>query len=141
MMDRIGAARRVTDKGVSWSVGKTPSGREAVYDFDRATKVVGQPIPMSRSQAGVHRPPPKLGQHTDEMPAEAGFRLPTSPRCARRGDLKQTSLAGSTYATEPMPAHAGSNRTGWPCRLPPWPMRDVVCHRGKALLNEGGRVH
>jgi len=55
VMDRIGAARRVTDKGVSWSVGKTPSGREAVYDFDRATKVVGQPIPMSRSQAGVHR--------------------------------------------------------------------------------------
>ena len=63
-MDRIGTARRVTDKGVSWSVGKTPSGREAVYDFDRATKVVGQPIPMSRSQAGVHRPPPKLGQQT-----------------------------------------------------------------------------
>ena len=55
MMDQSGAARRVTDKGVSWSVGKTPSGREAVYDFDRATKVVGQPIPMSRSQAGVHR--------------------------------------------------------------------------------------
>ena len=110
MMDRIGTARRVTDKGVSWSVGKTPSGREAVYDFDRATKVVGQPIPMSRSQAGVHRPPPKLGQQTDEVPAEAGFRLPTSPRCARRGDLKQTSLAGSTDATAPMSPHAGSNR-------------------------------
>ena len=37
------------------------------------TEVVGQPILMSRSKAAVRRPPPKLGQHTDEVLAEAGF--------------------------------------------------------------------
>jgi len=37
------------------------------------TEVLGQPILMSRSKASVRRPPPKAGQHNDEVLADAGF--------------------------------------------------------------------
>jgi crotonobetainyl-CoA:carnitine CoA-transferase CaiB-like acyl-CoA transferase len=38
-----------------------------------ATEVLGQPILMSRSKATVKRPPPTLGQQTDEVLAEIGY--------------------------------------------------------------------
>jgi 3-(3-hydroxy-phenyl)propionate hydroxylase len=36
IMDRLGIAQRILDKGVTWSVGKTLSGAEIVYSFNRA---------------------------------------------------------------------------------------------------------
>ncbi|WP_048646926.1 FAD-dependent oxidoreductase [Nitratireductor soli] len=36
IMDRVGVVDRMIDKGVTWSVGRTMSGEEAVYSFNRA---------------------------------------------------------------------------------------------------------
>ena len=38
-----------------------------------ATEVLGQPILMSRSKASIKRPPPTLGQQTDEVLADVGY--------------------------------------------------------------------
>ena len=43
-------------------------------DSDSLLKLVGSPIRMSASPVGVRRPPPRLGEHTDEVLAEARVR-------------------------------------------------------------------
>jgi crotonobetainyl-CoA:carnitine CoA-transferase CaiB-like acyl-CoA transferase len=50
-----------------------------------ATEVLGQPILMSRSKASVKRPPPKLGQHTDEVLSEIGYEPETIAQLRKNG--------------------------------------------------------
>ena len=50
-----------------------------------ATEVLGQPILMSRSKASVKRPPPKLGQQTEEVLAEAGYAKDAIERLKKDG--------------------------------------------------------
>ncbi len=50
-----------------------------------ATEVVGQPILMSRSKASIKRPPPKLGQQTDEVLAEIGYEADAIKRLRNEG--------------------------------------------------------
>jgi len=49
------------------------------------TEVLGQPILMSRSKASVRVPPPKLGQHTDEILSEIGYEPDAVARLRKDG--------------------------------------------------------
>jgi crotonobetainyl-CoA:carnitine CoA-transferase CaiB-like acyl-CoA transferase len=49
------------------------------------SRIVGQPILMSRSKSTIKRPPPKLGQHTDEVLSEIGYKA---------GEIKQMKADG-----------------------------------------------
>ncbi|MBS0242971.1 MAG: CoA transferase [Proteobacteria bacterium] len=52
-----------------------------------ATEVLGQPILMSRSKASVRRPPPKLGQQTDEVLAEIGYEADAIAKLRKDGAI------------------------------------------------------
>jgi formyl-CoA transferase len=41
------------------------------HDGELAMHLVGSPIRMSGAPVGMRRPPPRLGEHTDEVMAEA----------------------------------------------------------------------
>jgi formyl-CoA transferase len=45
-------------------------------DGDAPTRLVGSPIRMSDAPVGVRRMPPRLGEHTEEILAEAQPRMP-----------------------------------------------------------------
>jgi formyl-CoA transferase len=44
------------------------------HDGDQTLKLVGSPIRMSAAPVAVRNPPPRLGEHTEEVLAEAGVR-------------------------------------------------------------------
>jgi formyl-CoA transferase/CoA:oxalate CoA-transferase len=50
--------------------------RDMVVDVEtadgRSLRVVGPPIKLSATPAAVRRPPPRLGEHTDQVLAEIG---------------------------------------------------------------------
>ena len=50
IMDRLGIAQRILDKGVTWSVGKTLSGAEIVYAFNRGDGNASQQPPFVNLQ-------------------------------------------------------------------------------------------
>src|SRR5919204_1327710 len=60
MEDPQTAARRMVERVVHPRLGEIP--------------VVGTPVKFSRMKAGVRRPAPLLGEHTDEILAEYGYR-------------------------------------------------------------------
>ena len=52
-----------------------------------ATEVVGQPILMSRSKSSIKRPPPTLGQQTDEVLADVGYSAGDIARMRKDGAI------------------------------------------------------
>ncbi|HEX2653961.1 MAG TPA: CoA transferase [Xanthobacteraceae bacterium] len=64
-IDQAFADPQVKHLGIARSVQK-PDGK--------TLHVVGQPITLSRTESTIAVPPPKLGEHTDEILSEFGFR-------------------------------------------------------------------
>ncbi len=63
-IDKVFASPQVQHLGLAQSMKSQERGD---------THVVGQPIKMSDAEASIDRPPPTIGQHTDEVLEHAGY--------------------------------------------------------------------
>ncbi len=75
-----------------------------------ATRVVAQPIMMSRSKSTIKRPPPLLDQHTDEVLSEAGFTAEEITALRAAGAIRKTDDADASSQTQ-TPAAKRSTRS------------------------------
>jgi crotonobetainyl-CoA:carnitine CoA-transferase CaiB-like acyl-CoA transferase len=65
------------------------AAREMVVEMEHPAagliRMLGTPIKLSAQPASIRRPPPVLGQHTDEILAEAGYDRTAIADLRRRG--------------------------------------------------------
>jgi formyl-CoA transferase/CoA:oxalate CoA-transferase len=71
--------------------------REMVTEIEHPVagtlRMLGSPIKLSAQPAAIHRPPPTLGQHTDEILADAGFTAAQIAELRAAGAVRLQKLA------------------------------------------------
>jgi crotonobetainyl-CoA:carnitine CoA-transferase CaiB-like acyl-CoA transferase len=81
------------------------AAREMVVDVEHPVagtlRTLGSPIKLSAQPASIRRPPPTLGQHTDEILAQAGY------PAARIAELRE---AGVIRLQQPTPSQKAAQR-------------------------------
>ena len=82
IMDRLGIAQRILDKGVIWSVGKTLSGAEVVYAFNRAEDNASLQPPSSTCSNSISNGISSSASGSSAGSSCAG--TTPSPRCIHR---------------------------------------------------------
>ncbi len=86
--------------------------REMVTEIEHpgagTVKMLGSPIKLSAQPTAIRRPPPTLGQHTDEILAEAGYSAPQIAELRQAGVIRLEQLAPlQKFAQREQVPHAG----------------------------------
>jgi formyl-CoA transferase/CoA:oxalate CoA-transferase len=103
------------------------AAREMVVEMEHPAagvlKVLGTPLKLSAQPASIRRPPPMLGEHTDDILAEAGY---PADRIAALRDAGVIRLREASTAGGAAPAGPGY----WPGSGPARPSTSGRCWRG-----------
>jgi len=88
------------------------AAREMVTEIEHpgagTVKMLGSPIKLSAQPTAIRRPPPTLGQHTDEILAEAGYSAPQIAELRQAGVIRLEQLAPlQKFAQREQVPHAG----------------------------------